>query len=226
MLPNQTMIDEQGYQVCLFPMTYMNVTQGFGLNTYSHCCGCPFDYGTSPNIVPVYAPCDMHLTYNPHTGANTLFYSSDNPVNTPSGISYVSIQVTHCRSENLTIKQNITQGELFYYSGDASGSIAAIGIHLHMDQSLYAEAVWMNYHIKCTGTKKECWGMEHPAPAYDVFYVNDTDLVYSGGYPWKVFEGGQPEPPSPPSPPVPPVPPVSGGNFKWWMAHRILKERR
>lgn len=221
------MTGPDGYQVCLFPLTQLVITQKYGPNTYSHCCGCPLDYSTNGKPTPVYAPCDMHYVYRGSTGANTVFYSSDDLVHTPSGLSYVSIQLTHCRTQDLVIHNQIQQGQIIYYSGDASGSITSLGVHLHMDQSLYADAVWMDYHRICTGTKKDCWGMEHPAPAEDVFYVNDTYLGDTGGYDWKLYQGDSPDPPEPPGPPDPrPPTPGAGGNFKWWMAKLLLDKRR
>ena len=45
-----------GYEVCLFPLDYLNCTQVWSPSSFSHCCGKPTDWvGTSAHY-PYYAP--------------------------------------------------------------------------------------------------------------------------------------------------------------------------
>lgn len=219
MNPGQKMYDENGNQICLFPLQFLNISQWYGPDTLSHCCGCAVDYRTHGEITPVYAPFDCHLVYNSGTTAHTLFYCSDRPVRTPSGLHYVSIQLTHAHNPPYT--QNVKQGDIIYYSGNAGGW--SMGIHLHMDQTFDKDARWMNYNIKCN-YGNTCYGMPDPVPANDVFYVNDTTIEDDKGHTFVIYEG--PEPPTPPTPPTPPGPGPSGGQFKWWLAHKMLFNRR
>lgn len=217
MNPGQKMYDSDGNQVCLFPLPFLIVTQWNGPNTYSHCCGHPVDYGTYQEPHPVYAPFDCHLVRNTGTAAHTLMYCSDTKVRTPSGLQWVSIQLTHAKEPPYL--QNAKQGDLIYYSGKAGAAV----VHLHMDQTFVKDANWYACGLICNGgmTGMQMNGSVNPN---DVFYVNDTTLVDTGGHTWLTYDGPGPEPPTPPEPPEPPAP-VSGGNFKWWMARLLLYRR-
>lgn len=220
MQPGQTMYDADGNQVCLFPMTYMRISQWNGAGTPTHCCGHMVDYGTEPNISPVYAPCDMHLVYNSGTAAHTLFYCSDRKVLTPSGLQWVSIQVTH--DNNPPYLQNIKQGELFYHSGNASSpGYPVSGRHLHLDQSFEKDVIWYNTGISCSVRGSACYAIRGSVDPNYVFFINDTDIINDHGEDWEIFHGDSPQPPTPPIPD-----PTSGGRLKWWMFKRIIYLRR
>ena len=218
MQPGQKMYDDKGNQVCLFPMTMMNITQWNGVGTLTHCCGHMADYGSNGVRTPVYAPFDMHMCYDPNTAAHTLFYCSDKKVVTPSGLQYVSIQVTH--DNNPPYLQTVKQGEIFYHTGNASGGDYPVsGIHLHLDQSFEYDAHWYKTGLSCGG---DCYTIRGSIDPQFVFYINDTAIYNDHGEDWKYFDGTQPGP----TPPEPPVPPISGGNFKWWMAKRLMEVKK
>lgn len=221
MQPGQKMYTEDGVQVCLFPMTFMRISQWNGAGTPSHCCGHMADYGTEPNVVPVYAPCDMHLVLNTGTAAHTLFYCSDQKVWTPSGLQWVSIQVTH--DNNPPYLQNIKQGELFYHSGNAASAAYPVsGRHLHLDQSFIKDAIWYNTGISCQIGAGSCYAIRGSTDPNNVFFINDTAIINDHGETWQYFHDDTPVPT-----PVPPVPdPTSGGQLKWWMFKRIIDLRR
>lgn len=224
MQPGQTLTDGNGHQVCLFPLQVININQLWGPNSYSHCCSKAVDYGTGGTPTPAYAPCDIHLVYDPQRTAHTLFYSSDSPVVTPSGLSYISIEVIHCDTEHFDPQPHFNQGDLFYWSGNAG--IQSTGVHLHMEQNLLPDSIWINYHISCIGTTG-CYGLPDSVSPAEVFYVNDTQVVNGRGLPWKKYEGGQPEPPDNPERPPAPAPPAgSGGRFKWYLFADLIKRRR
>lgn len=215
MQPEQKMTDDQGNQICLFPLTQLIVTQWNGPGAYSHCCGHMVDYGTHGVRTPVYAPCDMHLTYDPHSAGNTLFYCSDRQVLTPDGLHWVSIQLTHDNAP--PYKQTVKQGELIYHSGNA-GTAA---VHLHLDQSFIKDARWINSGYRCQ-INLDCMYLNGTTDPNNVFFINDTAIIDDFGKDWQYFHGDTPVPP-----PVPPVPdPESGGQLKWWMFKRIIDLRR
>lgn len=220
MYAGQKMYDNDGNQVCLFPLPELIVNQWSGPNTYSHCCGHPADYDTHGQVRPVYAPFDCHMVYYTGTTAHTVFYCSDTKVRTPSGLQWVTIQLTH--AQNPPLQQTAKQGDVIYYSGDAGGY--SLGVHLHLDQCFDKDARWVSYGVVCTGAQNSCWALPDSQYPNDVFYVNDTTLTDTGGHTWLTYDGPGPEPPTPPDPPVPPAP-VSGGNFKWWMSRLLLYRR-
>lgn len=224
MLPGQKMYDDDGVQVCLFPMQELIINQWSGPNTFSHCCAHPADYGSDGAGTPVYAPFDCHKVYYTGSTAHTVFYCSDTPVRTPSGIHWVSIQLTHDNNPPLT--QNLKQGDLIYHTGTAGG----VGNHLHMDQNFLKNSIWIPYGVICTGYGQSCYGMPDSQYPNDVFYVNDTTLTNTGGHTWVEFTPSGPTPPDPPDPPDPPAPPdpgpgPSGGLFKWWLAKQLFTRR-
>ena len=215
MQPGQKMHDADGNQVCLFPLSRMDVTQWNGVGTYSHCCGHMADYGTNGVVTPVYAPCDMHMVYNKHTAAHTLMYCSDTKVRTPSGLQWVSIQLTH--ANNPPYVQNVKQGDIMYYSGTAGG----VALHLHLDQSFVKNADWVNSHIQCD-FGIDCYYLNGTIDPQYVFFINDTAIVDDHGEDWKYFHDDTPTPPDPPVPPDP----VSGGRWKWYLWRKMLLKRR
>lgn len=176
-----------GTQVCLFPLETMQITQVSSPSSYSHCCGHPVDYGMSESHFPIYAPFDCHLYKRGTTRANSRFYVSDSPVLTPSGVSYVSIQITH--DNNPPAQESFLQGDLIGHSGTA-GQVT--GDHTHIDQSLEANDPWVGYGIKCYGVKFECWALQDSTDAYNVFYIDDTDIINDAGLPWKIFGESEP----------------------------------
>lgn len=213
------MTDGQGHQVCLFPLTQMDITQWNGPGTYSHCCGHMADYGTNRVRTPVYAPCDMHLTYDAHTSAHTLFYCSDQQVLTPSGLSWVSIQLTH--DQNPPYLMNVKQGEVIYHSGNAGAY--SLGIHLHLDQSLQKDAIWYKTGMYCA---TDCYTIRGTIDPQFVFFINDTAIIDDRGLDWKYFDAVDPPiPPEPPHPEPPQPPAGSGGNFKWYLYKQLFDRR-
>lgn len=220
MNPGQKMYDTDGNQICLFPLPFLIVTQWNGVNTYSHCCGHPVDYGTYGEPHPVYAPFDCHLVRNTGTAAHTLMYCSDKPVVTPSGLQWVTIQLTH--ASNPPYLNSAKQGDLIYYSGKAG----AAAVHLHMDQTFVKDANWYACGLTCSGgmTGYQMNGSVNPN---EVFYVNDTNIIDGDGKTWYTYTGPTPPDPDDPDPPAPPDPGPgqSDGEFKWWLAKQLFKRR-
>ena len=212
MQPGQKLYTDDSVQVCLFPLTRLEVTQWNGVGTYSHCCGHMADYGTLRIPAPVYAPCDMHLVYDPHTAAHTLFYCSDKQVWTPSGLHWVSIQLTH--ANNPPYVQYVKQGELIYYSGDAGTG----AVHLHLDQSFIKDAIWKNSGYRCK-INLDCYYLDGTTNPNNVFFVNDTAIINDHGENWQYYQGSGPAPDPQPDP----RPDWPGGNFKWWMAKQLFR---
>lgn len=203
----------QGYQVCLFPLDYILITQRSGPNTYSHCCGEPCDYKGPYNRYPIYAPCDCHLTYSDNVG-NTRGYTSNTQVWTPSGLTYVTFSFTHDNTP--PSKTSFTQGELIGYTGTAG---FVTGDHTHIDQSLQANARLVSYGVTCQGGNL-CYALQGSTLPTNVFYTTGSEtIVDTKGLIFQQWKG------SPIDPPQPPVPPI-GKKFKWWMSKKVLERRK
>lgn len=189
MKPNQTLSSE-GYQVCLFPLETLNITQWSSPDSYSHCCGHPFDNAISGQTrVPVYAPFDCYLVYSDNVG-NTRAYCSNDKVWTPQGLSYVTVSFTH--DPNPPTATRYKQGELIYHTGTAG---YATGDHVHIDQTFTRNAGLVNYGYRCR-YGNVCYALSGSTLPTNVFYLNDTNIVNGYGQDWKIFQGGE-QPPEP-----------------------------
>ena len=102
MIANQRLIAPDGYEVALFPLAYMNMSQDEG-GDYSHTGTYNIDFlgwGANGRIyqAPIYAPCTMkvvstNLTY---AGGNNVTFESVNPVHLPNGaLDYLCIEFSH-----------------------------------------------------------------------------------------------------------------------------------
>ena len=197
-----------GYQVCLFPMDMINITQTSSPSSLSHCCGHPCDYiGTTP-IYPIYAPCDCHLIYSDGSAqGNNRIYASNSAVWTPSGLSQVTFMFTH--DDNPPLQQSFTQGSLIAHTGSTPSQLVT-GDHCHMDQSLRYNAQLVSYGVYCAFGNL-CYALQDSAYPYDVFYLSGSERVYdTKGYTFQIWRGS----------------PITYGNFKWWMSRYILNKRK
>lgn len=203
MKPGQTMYTDDGkYQVCLFPMDYMYITQVSSPSSFSHCCGHPCDYvGTTP-IYPIYAPCDMELirVYPPENGNNRI-WQSQKEVWTPLGARYVCVMFTHDDNPPYsTVGVKVKQGSLIAHTG-TTGFVT--GDHSHIDQAFGQGKVLVDYGITCA-SGNECWALQDSTYPYEVFFNNDTTIVETQGYTFQQYTGGI----------IPPTP-TSGTKMKW-----------
>ena len=211
---------KDGHQYALFPIDYLRCNQWYGPNTYSHCCGCPVDWGYpgTDYYHPYYAPCDCHRTYTLESNGQTI-YTSDDKVWTPSGLKYISFLFAH--DNNIPAQTSFRQGELIGHMGTkASAGIAITGAHLHLDQSLTHNAVITNYGVLSCG---QCWGLSSPSSPQSVFYLmgNETIVSTCGASFSTVPEDPEPEPPEPPEPPA-----TGSQAVKLLLLYKGMKNRR
>lgn len=212
---------KDGSQYCLFPLDYVKCNQLSGPDSYSHCCGHPCDWGAPGDQAgyPYYAPCDCTridiLTSNGQT-----IYTSDAPVWTPSGLTYVSFLFAH--DENIPAQTHFYQGDLIGHTGaKASGTIGLIGAHVHMDQSLIRNDVITRYGVTCY-YGNDCYALGRSAYVYDVFYLGGSEtIVNTMGMHFQTIPS-TPEP-EPWEPPV--VPPGGEGDLTAGGLLLLLKYR-
>lgn len=191
----------KGYQVCLFPMTFLNVTQWSSSTDPSHCCGHPADYAGDGTKYPIYAPCDCTLCYSDNVG-NTRGYTSTKKVWTPSGLRYVSFSFTH--DDTPPSKTSFKQGELIAHTGTAGD---ASGDHSHIDQSFKQNANLVYSGIKCSHGN-DCWYLDGSVDPTSFWYVNDTEIQNTEGHTFQTFKKGKP----------------SGDTLNWIITNTSLNE--
>lgn len=204
MLAGQTS-EYEGYQVALFPLDIVNVTQTSSPSSYSHCCGHPTDFVGTSGTYPIYAPFDCHL-FESGTSGNRRSYVSDNEVWTLDGLHYVTVSFTH--DNNPPSRTSFRQGELIAHTGTAG---FVTGDHTHMDQALYANAPLVSYGITCSGGNL-CYAMRDDAPVEQVFYLSgDETIINTMGINFQTWDGS---------------PIYVRGKFKWWMCYNKLRRRK
>ena len=200
MRPLQRMYDNNGNEVCLFPLEYMYVSQGehqqyaidfLGWNSLGRLFDCP-----------CYAPFSGEVVYtgNDH---NMIFWSS-NPIRLVDGtLSHVTLLVAHSDTAPPSVGTSIVQGNLWYHTGNYGQST---GDHLHMEVALG--------HVRWDSSGTH---LENPAHMWEVMAVNDTTLVNDYGYNWEEYT--QPTPPTP-------TPTISKGRFPWVLYGRKFRNKR
>lgn len=204
MVAGQKMYDTNGNQVALFPLEYMNISQGEG-GSYSHSGSYAIDFlgwGANGRILkcPYYAPCDCHVVQ--HASYYNV-WQSNNRVVTPSGLEYISFCVMHDDTPP-PLNTYASQGDLIGHTGTNTyqgGSVS--GDHLH---------------CVCANGTFQGWAsgghdLKNRAHLYNIFYVNDTILLNDYNYNWRVFQGGI-------------TPDEKRYHFKWVLFDKRIKANR
>ena len=98
MIANETLVASDGYEVALFPMPYLYMTQDEG-GDYSHTGTYNIDFvgyngHSTIAMAPLYAPCTMKvISYHPgETGGNAVIFESVNKVHFADGtLDYMTL---------------------------------------------------------------------------------------------------------------------------------------
>lgn len=207
MRPLQRLIAADGYEVMLFPMEYMYISQGEG-GSLSHDKAMDF-LGWNANgrvyNCPYYAPCSCHCVANFGTGNST--WQSNDLVHLPDGSLTI---VTFCFDHDPfphVVGDTLTQGDLIGHSGTAGG---ASGDHMHFNTAI---GTYAGYEL-VPGT--QWYQLKNSSHIYNTCYVNDTTLVVDYGYNWRNYTA-----------PIPPTPtPSKKGKFPWVLYARKLRHSR
>ena len=205
MRAGETLTDRAGNQISLFPLEYMNISQGEG-GSYSHQGSYAMDFlgwGSKGRVYncPYYAPFDCHVVQ--HASYYNV-WQSDNQVITPTGKKYVSFVVMHDDNPP-PLGTSKTQGEIIGHTGTntSPGGTPVTGDHLHLDGANGQFAGWMS-------GGHDLVNREH---LYNLFYINDTNIINGYGYNWKTYNGGI-------------TPSGKKYNFKWVLYARKIREGR
>lgn len=179
MVAGERLIANDGYEVMLFPLPYMYITQGeFG--TFSHAGILAIDfqgYGANGVILnaPLYAPCSMQCIAIFDTYNNGRIFQSLNMVHTPSGLKYINFIYFHDDNPIANVGDTFTQGDLFGHTGTA-GHVT--GDHVHFN---FASGTYTGWQTVPPENKGQLINSAH---IYNICYVNDTVLVEDYNYNW------------------------------------------
>lgn len=170
MVAGQTMLDNEGNEVVLFPMEYMYISQGehqlyaidfLGWNKRGRVYDCP-----------VYAPFSGRVVFtgNDH---NVILQSLDKVRFVDGTLDYATILVAHSQTDVPLMGQVFRQGTLFYHSGNYGHSF---GDHLHLEVAkghVTWDSSWL--HLK------------NPYHMWDMMAVNNTVIKKDLGLDWKDY---------------------------------------
>ena len=179
MKKGQTLKANDGYEVMLFPLPYMYLTQGEN-GSYSHQGTLNMDfqgYGKSGRVykAPMYAPCSCKCVATIDAKNKGRIFQSISKVHTPAGLQYVTFMNFHDNDPIAKKGSTFKQGELYAHTGTAG---IGTGDHTHFNCANGKYAGWEQVPPKRHGQLK------NSAHIYKICYVNDTEIVYGGLYKW------------------------------------------
>lgn len=185
MVAGQKMVAPDGYEVCLFPLPYMYISQGEN-GSISHEGTLNIDFiGWSANgrvyDAPVYAPCSCRCTRILDTNNNGRVFESLNKVHCADGtLRYINWIFFHDENPIASPGDTFNQGDIIYHTGTA-GNVTGDHVHMNFANGTYTGWTYSEpYHRGM---------LINSAHIYNICYVNDTVLVYDEGYPWVTYNG-------------------------------------
>lgn len=184
MTAGETMVANDGYEVMLFPLEYMYMSQDEG-GSYSHAGTYQIDFlgwGASGRVYrcPYYAPCSCTCVGSTDASANNRIYQSNNMVHLANGsLGYVTWEVAHDNNPPTSVGTVLNQGDLMGYTGTA-GNVS--GDHLHFQTADGTYAGWVQL-------PNGNWMLRNEMHIYDACYVNDTTIVEGYGHNWIEYDG-------------------------------------
>ena len=230
MKPLEKLVDDNGYQVVLFPLEYIYVSQADD-STFSHEGGSWYwatDYlgWNSEGRVyrcQCYAPVDLKCIYLDRVECMAC-WESLNKVHLANGlIDYFGIITYHDNdiADGLINVGDIKyQGQPFVKTG-TGGNVTGDHVHIETGYGKYTNpnvstgrgTPNYKYHFTDYTDVKRLHN-------YNAMYINDTVNVYSPDYyTWVNYQGG--------TPPIPPFPPIlKSSKFPFVIYSKKLREKR
>ncbi len=203
-----------GYQVALFHLEYLYISQGELMpSNYSHYNTYNMDFlgwGASGRIYdcPLYAPVDLKVVALwDYSGSHTVTFESINKVHLADGtLDYLTIEFTHAENPPFhTIGDVVLQGSLVYYTGTFGQSVTGDHVHICTGRGHY------DGYTQRDGGHYDLTNRIH---LYDALYINDTIIEHDEhDYPWQTYI----EPT--------PTPTRRKGAFPWVLYAKKLREK-
>ena len=184
MQKNQKLIANDGYEVMLFPLPFLKVTQGEN-GSYSHRGTYNIDFvGWSKDgrvyKAPMYAPCSCKCVATIDATNKGRIFQSLNKVHTPNGLQYVTFMNFHDNDPIAKVGDTFEQGQLYAHTGTAG---IGTGDHTHLNMANGKYKGWEQVPPDNHGQ------LRNSTHIYNISYVNDTTIVDGHMYPWKTWKG-------------------------------------
>ena len=212
MTAGERLVANDGYEVALFPLPYLYMSQDEG-GDYSHIGTYNIDFlgwGANGRIyqAPIYAPCTMKVvdTWLTYAGGNGVVFESVNKVHLANGqLDYLTIYFGHDSNPPVTtIGQVVNQGDLCYHTG-TYGNVT--GDHTH---SCCGQGHYQGVTSRPPQNHQDLTNRIH---YWDAVFVNDTVIVQGYNHNWITWQE--------PSPLM-----QSKNKFPWVLYARKFRERR
>ena len=207
MRASEKLVAPDGYEVMLFPLPYIYISQGEN-GEFSHRGTLNIDFlgwGASGRVfnAPLYAPCSCKCVATIDVNNNGRVFESLEKVHTPNGLQYVTFMFFHDNFPIASVGSTFNQGDIIGHTGTA-GNVT--GDHTHFNTANGKYAGWENVPPDNNG---ELINSSH---IYDTCYTNDTVIVDGYGYNWKEYNGGTYI--------------KSNKKFKWVLYANLLRRKR
>lgn len=185
MVANEKLVASDGYEVMLFPLPYIYISQGEN-GEYSHRGTLNIDFlgwGANGRIynAPMYAPCSCKCVATIDVNNNGRIFESLNKVHTPNGLQYVTFMFFHDNFPIANVGSTFSQGDLIGHTGTAG---YVTGDHTHFNTADGKYAGWENVPPDNNGE------LVNSSHIYNTCYTNDTIIVDGYGYNWQEYNGG------------------------------------
>ena len=193
MRPLQTLVASDGYEVALFPLEYLNMSQDEG-GDFSHSGTYNLDFLGWNSLgrvysCPIYAPCTMKVVgyVSGYAGANMVIFQSVSPVHLADGsLDYLCITFAHDPNPPYTtIGQTVGQGQICYHTG-SYGPVTGDHVHSCCGKGEYQGL---------TNRGNDKWDLTNRIHYWDGVYVNDTTIINGYNHNWRTYDA--PTPPTP-----------------------------
>ena len=216
MQPFERMVGTNGYEVALFHMPQLYMTQDEG-GDFSHQGTYNIDFlgytvsGYQAGA-PLYAPTTMKVvaTRMFYSGGNTVVFESTNMVNLANGyVDHLTIFFSHDANPPIAIiGASVNQGQICYHTG-TYGYVTGDHVHTCCGQGTY-----QGFTTRPTGHED----LTNRIHYWDALYVNDTTILQGFGHNWRIYQGG--------TPPTPPITHYARGKFPWVLYAKKLRTLR
>lgn len=208
MTPNQRLIADDGYEIMLFPLEYMNISQGENTapsgNHYLAMDFLGWDANGRVYQCPYYAPCSCRCVAHWGSDANATWQSLDKVHLADGSLSVITFCFQHDNNPP-AVGTEVTQGDLIGHTGTAG---YVTGDHVHLNTAIGAYA---GYDPIGSGW----YELKNSSHIYNTCYVNDTTIVNGYSYPWKTYDG-----------PVGPTEDDKKRKFPWFIYANRLRDWR
>ena len=202
MIANQRLTASDGYEVCLFPLEYMNIFQD-EYGSYSHQGILAIDFlgwGANGRVFncPYYAP--FSCTCVATASSNGRVWQSNNPVHLADGtLDYACIDVAHDDNPP-SLGDTRVQGDILGHTGVAGH---ATGDHVHMNFSKGTYDGWDSTQ----GDRQ----LKNSIHIYDATFVDNTVIINGAYHDWKSWSNV--------------IPFTRNSKFPWVLYSRKLREK-